>query len=81
MMALTMVRLPLQRLFKHLSSAQAYDKEAKCGKEKCMLNDNENRVLARRNAHHLSAEEFQKILEEGKTQRTQVPSIPFSPDF
>jgi DNA-directed RNA polymerase subunit H (RpoH/RPB5) len=46
-----------------------------------MPNDYENRVLSRRNAHQLSAEEYQKILEQGKTQMTQLPSIPFNPDF
>ncbi|MGE5323267.1 MAG: hypothetical protein ACM3SW_10410 [Actinomycetota bacterium] len=46
-----------------------------------MPNNYENRVLSRRNAHQLSAEEFQKIMEKGKTIATQLPSIPFNPDF
>lgn len=46
-----------------------------------MPNNYENRVLSRANAHQLSAEEYQKILEQGKTQMTQLPSIPFHPDF
>jgi len=46
-----------------------------------MPNNYENRVLGRRHAHQLSAEEFQKILDQGKTQMTQLPSIPFHPDF
>jgi hypothetical protein len=46
-----------------------------------MPNDYENRVLSRRNARQLTAEEFQKILDAGKTQMTQLPSIPFNPDF
>lgn len=45
------------------------------------MNDYENRVLSRRNARLLSAEEYNKILAEGKTQMTQLPSIPFNPDF
>lgn len=46
-----------------------------------MPNNYDNRVLGRRNARQLSAEEFQKILEQGKTQMTQLPSMPFNPDF
>lgn len=46
-----------------------------------MPNNYENRVLSRRNARQLSAEEYNKILEQGKTQMTQLPSIPFNPDF
>jgi hypothetical protein len=46
-----------------------------------MSNDRDNRVLGRRNARELSAEEFQKIMGEGKPQMTQLPSIPFHPDF
>lgn len=46
-----------------------------------MPNNYENRVLGRRNARQLSAEEYNKILEQGKTQMTQLPSIPFNPDF
>jgi hypothetical protein len=44
------------------------------------MNDLENRVLSRRNARQLSAEEYSKILAEGKTQVTLLPSIPFHPD-
>jgi hypothetical protein len=44
------------------------------------MNGLENRVLSRRNARLLRAEEFQKILGEGKTQMTLLPSIPFHPD-
>jgi len=46
-----------------------------------MANDNDNRILARRNAGHLSAEELNKILGNGNNQMTQLPSIPFHPDF
>jgi len=46
-----------------------------------MPNNYDNRVLGRRNARQLSAEEFQKILGQGKPQMTQLPSIPFHPDF
>jgi hypothetical protein len=46
-----------------------------------MPNDFENRVLVRRNARLLSAEEFQEIMEKGKSQMTQLPSMPFHPDF
>ncbi len=46
-----------------------------------MPNNYENRVLSRRNARQLSAEEYQKILDAGQTQMTQLPSIPFNPDF
>jgi len=45
-----------------------------------MQNDNNNRVLGRTNARELSAEEFQKMM-GGKPQMTQLPSIPFHPDF
>jgi hypothetical protein len=45
-----------------------------------MLNNYDNRVLCRRNARQLSDEEFQKI-QQGTTQMTQLPSIPFHPDF
>ena len=45
-----------------------------------MQNDNNNRVLGRTNARELSAEELQKML-GGKPQMTQLPSIPFHPDF
>jgi hypothetical protein len=64
----------------HLASRVTI-KEDKCGKEKCMPNDFENRVLVRRNARQVSAEEYQEILEKGKTQMTQLPSMPFHPDF
>ncbi len=43
--------------------------------------DYENRVLVRRNARLLSPEEYQEIMEKGKTQMTQLPSIPHFPDF
>ncbi len=46
-----------------------------------MPNDFENRVLVRRNARQLSAEEYDTIMEKGKTQMTQLPSMPFHPDF
>ncbi len=46
-----------------------------------MQNNNNNRVLGRTNARELSAEEFQKILGQNKPQMTQLPSIPFHPDF
>lgn len=46
-----------------------------------MPNSYENRVLSRTNAHQLSAEEFQKILDQGKSQVTLLPSIPFHPDL
>jgi len=55
-------------------------KETKCGKEKRMSDNNSNRVLCRRTARELSPEEFQKML-GGKPQMTQLPSIPFHPDF
>ena len=45
------------------------------------MQNNENRVLARRNAHQLSAEELDTILGKGKPQMTQLPSIPCFPDF
>ncbi len=44
------------------------------------MNDLDNRVLSRRNARQLSAEEYNKILADGKTQVTLLPSIPFHPD-
>ncbi len=63
----------------HPSGSEAT--KTKCGKEKCMANNNDNRVLGRRNARQLSAEELHKILGQGNTQMTQLPSIPFHPDF
>ena len=72
----TYERFPLQSL-----SIQGYDKTTKCGKEKYMPTHNDNRILARRNARDLSVEEFNKILGEGNSQMTQLPSIPFHPDF
>jgi hypothetical protein len=45
-----------------------------------MSDNNNNRVLGRTNARELSAEEFQKMM-GGKPQMTQLPSIPFHPDF
>lgn len=44
-----------------------------------MKNNNDNRVLSRRMARHLSAEELNKLLGAGN-QFTQVPSIPHFPD-
>jgi hypothetical protein len=44
------------------------------------MNNFENRVLSRRNARQLSAEEYSKIQTDGKTQMTLLPSIPFHPD-
>jgi hypothetical protein len=64
----------------HPSGLQSYHKKLD-GKEKCMPNDFENRVLVRANARQLSAEEFQEIMEKGKSQMTQLPSMPFHPDF
>ena len=46
-----------------------------------MQNNNDNRVLGRRNARYVSAEELNKILGNGNTQMTQLPSMPFNPDF
>lgn len=46
-----------------------------------MANNNDNRVLGRRNAYQFSDEELQKILGEGKTQMTELPSTLYHPDF
>ena len=46
-----------------------------------MPTNNDNRVLARRNARYVSAEELQKILGPGNTQMTMLPSTPYQPDF
>ena len=46
-----------------------------------MPNNYENRVLVRRNARLVSAEEFQEIMEKGKAQMTQLPSMPFTLTF
>lgn len=46
-----------------------------------MQNNNDNRVLGRRHAGQVSAEELDKILGNGNNQATQLPSIPFHPDF
>jgi hypothetical protein len=45
-----------------------------------MTNNDHNRVLARRNAYYLSAEELQKILGDPNNRVTLLPSIPFHPD-
>jgi hypothetical protein len=45
-----------------------------------MPNNNDNRVLGRRNARHLSAEELQKILGKGNNQVTLHFTGPFFPD-
>lgn len=44
------------------------------------MSDLDNRVLSRRHARQLSADEYSKILADGKTQVTLLPSIPFHPD-
>ena len=67
--------------YAHAAGFQGYHNRTQCGKEECMHNNNDNRVLARRNAHQLSAEELATILGKGNTQMTQLPSIPFYPDF
>jgi hypothetical protein len=46
-----------------------------------MSDKNNHRVLCRANAREVSAEEFQKIMGQGKPQMTQPPSMPFHPDF
>jgi hypothetical protein len=63
------------------SGFRGYHKKIKCRKEKCMPNKNSNRVLCRANAREVSAEEFEKIMGQGKPQMTQLPSMPFHPDF
>lgn len=40
-----------------------------------------DRVLVRANARQVSAEEYQEIKEKGTAQMTQLPSMPFFPDF
>jgi hypothetical protein len=45
-----------------------------------MPTNNENRVLSRRMARQLSAEELHKLLGKGNNRFTQVPSIPHFPD-
>ena len=46
-----------------------------------MPKNESNRVLCRTNAREVSAEEYTKILGQGKPQMTQLPSMPFHPDF
>lgn len=46
-----------------------------------MPDNSENRVLVRANARQVSAEEYQEIKEKGTAQMTQLPSMPFFPDF
>ena len=45
-----------------------------------MANNNDNRVLGRRNARYLSAEEVDKMMGKGNPPGTLLPSIPFFPD-
>lgn len=40
-----------------------------------MQNNNDNRVLGRRNARHLSAEELQKILADGNQRTLHMTSV------
>lgn len=40
-----------------------------------MQNNNNNRVLGRRNARHLSAEELQKILADGNQRTLHMTSV------
>ena len=40
-----------------------------------------NRVLCRSNARQLTADEYNYLQEQGKTQMTQLPSMPHFPDF
>jgi hypothetical protein len=68
-------------MFEHPSVCRATIKGADDRKEKYMPTDFENRVLVRRNARQLSAEEFQQVMEHGKPQMTQLPSTPYHPDF
>lgn len=63
-----------------VSGFQGYH-QTRCRKEKCMPENNNDRVLVRTNARLVSAEEFQEIMEKGKAQMTQLPSMPFFPDF
>jgi hypothetical protein len=46
-----------------------------------MPENNSDRVLVRAKARQLTAEEFQKIMDEGNELMTQLPSMPFFPDF
>jgi hypothetical protein len=81
--ACAILALHQSKIFKHFivpSGLQAYHKTRKL-KGEYMPIDYENRVLVRRNARLLSAEEFQEIMEKGKAQATQLPSMPFFPDF
>src|SRR6185312_11376124 len=64
-------------IFRDPSGFRRYHKKSRCGKERYMPNNYENRVLVRTNARQLSAEEFQWIMEKGNAQMTQLPSTPF----
>jgi len=46
-----------------------------------MPENNNDRVLIRAKARQLTAEEFQKIMDEGSELMTLLPSTPFHPDF
>jgi hypothetical protein len=73
--------LEQHRFFNHPSGLSGVTIRDKCGKEKYMPENNVNRVLARSNARQLSAEEYQEIQEKGSSRATQLPSMPFHPDF
>jgi hypothetical protein len=63
----------------HLASG--FQRYHQTRKEKCMPENNNDRVLVHAKARQLTAEEFQKIMDEGSELMTLLPSTPFHPDF
>jgi len=82
-MSCTILALHQSKIFKasiwHLASKVTIRLIVK--KEKCMPENNNDRVLIRAKARQLTAEEFQKIMDEGSELMTLLPSTPFHPDF
>jgi hypothetical protein len=72
------VRLPACSQHAKLAGLD-YHKKTKCGKERCMQKNNDNRVLGRRKARHLSPEELQEIMGNGGHITLHMTSI-ITPD-
>jgi hypothetical protein len=68
------VRLPACSLTAKLAGLD-YHKKTKCGKERCMQKNNDNRVLGRRKARQLSPEELREIMGKGGQITLHMTSI------
>jgi hypothetical protein len=68
------VPLPACSLHAELAGLD-YHKKTKCGKERCMQKNNDNRVLGRRKARHLSPEELEELMGTGFVRTLHMTSI------